>query len=370
MGDIRTTLGEEPPLPRRDIQRKRRNLLIIISLIIIALLVAGSVIKVNRYTLASGYVTTQAYAEVRPPVTGIVSKILVRTGQTVKAGDVLVQLNSEEEEATLAETKARLSKLEVSLEKRKAEIDIDLERRAVELKEQKREHNDHIAIAELQLKNNQAKLEVTRELVEKGLKAKSYLEDQELATQLAQATLDSYKSKDFSIYDELLRRDREKYDRELEASQKEISATEDAVRRAEAKLRIKQVRAPIDGTVVRYEFVIGELLQPTSVIYEIFGGTPDSLKLRVNERYATKVAVGQKYRARLNSYHGLQRLYFYGNVQYMKGVIQSQGANNYRVAYCSFDTGGRDIPPGTTAEARIYYGKSCLWFYLFNIDLH
>ena len=40
-----------------------------------------------------------------------------------------------------------------------------------------------------------------------------------------------------------------------------------------------------------------------------------------------------------------------------------------RLAYCSFDAGDREIPPGTTAEARIYYGKSCLWLYLFNLDL-
>ena len=58
---------------------------------------------------------TDEYAEVRPPVTGTVSKIFVFSGDKVKAGDLLVQLNAEEEEATLAETCSRLSRLQVNL---------------------------------------------------------------------------------------------------------------------------------------------------------------------------------------------------------------------------------------------------------------
>ena len=171
MGDLRTTIGEKMPLPKRDIRRKKILYTLLTLLVITAIVAAGIVIKVDRYTLASGYVTTEDYAEVRPPVTGIVSKILVRTGAKVEAGQLLVQLNAEEEEASLAEAKARHSRLEVELERRQAEMNIDLERRRVDLTEQQRIHKDDIAIAELQLQNAQTKLKLTRELVEKGLKA-------------------------------------------------------------------------------------------------------------------------------------------------------------------------------------------------------
>lgn len=369
MGDIRTTVGEEMPTPRKESQRRRlRGSLL--ALFILALLVAAGVfIKVPRYTVASGYVTTEEYAEVRPPVTGTVSKILVKTGAAVQAGQLLVQLNSEEEEASLAEAKARHSKLTVDLERRKAEMNIDLERRQVDLKEKKRLHGDEIRIAQLQLQNAQTKLKLTQEMVEKGLKAATNLEDDRLKEELAQVTLNALQAKDFSIYEELLRRDREKYDREIKAIENELSALADAVRRAEARLRTRQVRAPISGVVVRYEFVIGELLQPTNVIYEIFGGEQQVLKLRVDERYSTKVAEGQRYRARLTSFKGIQRNYFWGQVEYLRSVIQYENNQSYRVAYCSFDPGERTIPPGTTAEARIYYGKSALWLFLFNLDL-
>ncbi len=369
MGDLRTTLGESKPLPQKESSRLRKIYTFLAFLIIAGVIAAGIYIKIDRYTVASGYVTTEEYAEVRPPVTGTVSKILVKTGAQVQAGQLLVQLNNEEEEATLAETKARHAKLQVELERRKAEMNIDLERRELDLSEQERTHADDIAIAKLRLENAKTKLKLTKELVEKGLKAATNLEDDMLTAQLAETTLVSLQNKDFSHYRKLLELDRKKYDCEITAIENELSALADAVRRAEARLRTRQVRAPKAGVVVRYEFVEGELLQPSNVIYEIFGGDKQVLKLRINERYSTKVAEGQAYRARLTSYKGLIRQYFRGNVEYLRSVIQQDGNNTYRVAYCSFDSGDREIPPGTTAEARIYYGKSCLWLYLFNLDL-
>ncbi len=368
MGDIRVTTGEEVPLPRAESNKRRNKILFLVFLGLAAVIATGFLIKVDRYTVASGYVTTREYAEVRPPVNGIVSEIKVKTGDKVKAGDLLVQLNNEEEEATLAEARARHAKLAVDLERRKAEMDIDIERRSVDLAEQKRNHKDELEIAALQLQNAQTKLKLTRELVEKGLKAETNLEDDMLTEQLARVRLTSLQKKDYTVYEKLLKLDRAKYKVEIDARNNELSALADAVRRAEARLRTRQVRAPISGVVVRYEFVIGELLQPSTVIYEIFGGEQDTLKLRVDEKHATKVAEGQKYRARLASFKGIQRHYFRGEVAALRNVIQMDGNSTYRVAYCTFSPGEYVIPPGTTAEARIYYGKSCLWLYLFNLD--
>ncbi|MDD3954299.1 MAG: biotin/lipoyl-binding protein [Lentisphaeria bacterium] len=369
MGDLRITTGEELPLGKKQARKRRNMIFLVMFLLLAAIVTAGSLIKLDRYTVAAGYVTTEDYAEVRPPVTGIVSKILVSSGKVVQAGEVLVQLNSEEEEALLAETKARVSKLQTEVERRKAEMAIDLERRGVDLMEQQRAHKDNISIAELQLQNAQTRLKLTSELVARGLKAANNLEDDRLKEQLAKVTLTSLQNKDFTIYEELLKRDRSKYDQEIAALANELRALEDAVRRVEARLQTRLIRAPISGMVVRYEFVVGELLTPTSVIYEIFGGDKQVLKLRISERHAIKVGVGQPYRARLAPYKGLIRNYFWGEVEYLRNVIQNDGKTNYRMAYCSFDPGEHSIPPGTTAEARIYYGKSSLWLYIFNVDL-
>ena len=50
-------------------------------------------------------------------------------------------------------------------------------------------------------------------------------------------------------------------------------------------------------------------------------------------------------------------------------LAAADGNTTYRVAYCSFDPGPYEVTMGTTCEARIYYGKSSFWFYLFGLDL-
>ena len=367
MGDYRKTVGEQAPMTVVDERRNRRRFWLLTILLLLVIILFGFSIRVPRYTLGKGYVTTIDYAEVRPPVTGIVSRILVGSGQKVKKGQVLVELKAEEEEAMLSETKARLSKLETEIERRKAEMAIDLERREVELSEQKRAHTDKMRIAELQLKNADTRLKLTQELVEKGLKAATHLEDDMLRRQLAQLELQSLQNKDFKIYDELLKKDREKYSRELNALRNEKDAMEDAVKRVKARIETRKIRAPIDGLTVRYEFVVGELLEPSHVIYEIFGGDKLVLKLHVGEKHATRLAPGQEYRAYLSPYRGLERREFRGKVEALRDVIQSRGDSTYRTVYCSFDSQGLEIPPGTTAEARIYYGTTNFWLFLFNL---
>ncbi|MDX9981524.1 MAG: hypothetical protein RBU25_15990 [Lentisphaeria bacterium] len=369
MGDIRTTIGEDLPLSRKRARRRRWLFTCGTLLVIGGVVAAGIFIKVERYATASGYVTTEEYAEVRPGTTGTVAEILARTGDLVEAGQLLVQLNAEQEQASFEEAQRRVDRAQADLERREAEIAVDLERRQVALAEQKRNHADAVNIARLQLQNAQAKLALTKQLVERGLKAKTALDDEELKEKLAQAELASLLAKDLAIYDLLLAKDQATYQSEIRAMHQELRGLKDAVNRAEAQVRARQIRAPIAGHILRYEFVVGELVRPETVLYEIFGGEEQVLKLRVGERHAARLVPGQRYSAILAPYRGVKTIYFKGELQSLRNVIQAEGKSTYRVAYCDFHNQGFAISPGTTAEARIYYGHSCLWFYLFNIDL-
>lgn len=369
MGDIRTTIGEDLPLGQRA-KRRRRWLFLLAALLVVGGVVAtGILIKVERYATATGYVTTEEYAEVRPGATGTVGAILARTGDHVEAGELLVQLDAEQERASFEEAQSRVSRAEAELERREAQIEVDLERRRVALDEQKRHHADAINIARLQLQNAQAKRALTEQLVERGLKARTALDDEELKEKLAQAELGSLLARDLTIYDLLMAKDEATYQTEIRAMRQELRGLKDAVKRSEAQLRAREIRAPIAGRLLRYEFVVGELVRPESVLYEIFGGDEQILKLQVGERFAARISPGQRYSAILAPYRGVKTIYFTGQVESLRNVIQAQGKSTYRMAYCDFHNQGLEISPGTSAEARIYYGTSCLWFFLLNIDL-
>ncbi len=295
---------------------------------------------------ASGYLTTEHYAEVRSPVVGLISNILVQSGAWIKQGDMLVQLNCAEEQASLEEARKQAQKAEAELKQRETQI-----------AEQKRRLSEDIAVANMRLQNAMSRLARTREGMIRGLVAGSVLEDDQLKEQLVRAELDSLLKKDLSLYE-----------KDLTVLRQELESRQDAVARVEAAVRAREIRAPIAGQVLRYEFVLGELVRPETLLYEIFGGDKQILKLRILERHALRVAVGNRYDAWLASYRGLQRVRFRGKVQYLRNVIQSDGQTTYQVAFCSFDPQNHAVPPGTTAEAEIYYGKTCLWFFLFGLD--
>jgi len=347
MGDFRTTTGEALPLPRRE-RRLRRIVRLAAAVAVLAGLVwAGLHFRVRRYVPAAGYVTTGEYAEVRPPTMGVVAEIKVRSGDKVRKGDLLVQLDDTEERATLEEVRSQARKAEAQLSRREAEIE-----------ETKRLLAKDIEVARLRLKDATTKVLRTQELLKKGLVAASALEDAKLKEELARAELTSLQNRDLSVFE-----------KELVVLREEVRARREAVLRAEARVRAKQVRAPISGTVLRYEFVIGELVRPEQVLYEIFGGEELVLKLRVAERYATRIAVGQPCKARLAPFSaGLQSVWFEGRIEHLRNVIQADGKQTYRVAYCSFDPRDYQVPPGTTAEARIYYGRAPALLVLLGLD--
>ena len=346
MGDYRTTEGEAPPLSRRErkARLRRRGKGVLLAVLLVAL--AGVLIRVPRYIHASGYVITEAYAEVRPVTSGVVLEIAASSGDRVGAEAVLCQLDDSEDRALMEEARSRAQQVRAQLVQREAEI-----------AEEKRELVNAIDLARLRAEHADSVLQRQRELVARGLAAESALEDADLTAQLTRAEYQSLQAKDASVFD-----------KELDVLRDELAAREQTVERLQARLGARTVHSPIAGLVVRHDFTRGELVRPDQVLFEVFGGEVAILKLKVPERHALRVAAGQRYRARVASLRGRRREKFEGHVRSLRGVIESDGAGLYRVVYCGFDRKGLPIPPGTSAQARIHYGRSSLWLYLFGID--
>jgi len=345
MGDFHVTAAGDMPQTQKEKRLRRKRLLIVISIAFFIILLAGFIIPVNQRVRALGYVTSDQYAEVRSSHVGQVEKIYVQSGLRVKEDDLLIQLDTSEEQAVLEEANNRVQKAEAELVRRDAEI-----------MEEKRRLSEDIAVAGLRLSNVVNRLERSRELFTKQFVTAAALEEDLLKEQLSRAELATLTNKDLSVYD-----------KQIQVLQQELEARHDALEGAEVSVRAKQIRAPISGQVLRYEFVVGELVRPETILFEIFGGDKLILKLRIPEQHATRVAVGNRYSAVLSSYRGLKGIHFEGKVERMRNVIQTEGQQTYRVVYCSFDSKNYNVPPGTTAEAKIYYGKTCFWFFLLGL---
>jgi len=345
MSDYRTTTGE--PLPEGGRQRRRLRRLWIRrgAWTAAVVLLVGFIIPVRVRVAASGYVTTENYAEVRPPIAGPVAEILVQSGRRVLQGDLLVRLDDSAARAALEEAAGAVRQAEARLLRREAE-----------LAQGKRLRGHLLTEAQLRLDHAGVSLKMTEELHVRGLASGKALEDQKVSLALASATMERLRDEDETLAE-----------KELEELRRELDVRRSAAAGAEAALRARHITAPISGETVRYEFVNGELVTPDSVLYEIFGGDRLILKLRIPERHAAQVMPGDPYKAALNIYTGVGRHRFRGMVSTMRSVIQTDSAQNYRMAYCTFDDRGLAVPPGTSAEARITVATVPLWFWLSGV---
>jgi len=339
MGSIRTTTGEKPP-PTANERRNRKWRFGLMTVMLVLLVgVIGQVIPVVRYAPASGYATTAGYAEVRAATTGQIAAILKTSGDQVEQGEILLQLDDEAERANLAEAENQVAKSEAELAFRKAAV-----------ADNERQHANRIKAAEMEVTYAGEKLQLTRQLHERGLASGRQLSDDQFGLARFEEALRALREIDLSV---------EK--RQLDVLQRETEARRDALARARAALEQRAIRAPIAGRLVRYTFYVGELVRPDMVLYEVFDGEVDMLKLLVPERYAVRVRPGMRVDVQLGTYRTLLPTRFSGTVEILRDVVEGDGTRNYRVAYCNFNRSGHEVAPGTSAEARIRIGRSSVW---------
>ena len=345
MGEYRSTRGEKPPATKSEKSRFRVKLLIWIVVIIAILYAAGVFIRLPHRIPASGYATTFPYAEARAPAAGRVAKIFFFSGDTVKMGDVLVQLDNRLELAELERATTEANRCEAELVYAKAEI-----------AEEHRALSNRVAVASLSLDYARKRLEVTRKLSKKGLAS-----SRDEMADIQQVALSELEFRRLNEQDNSLGELR------LATLQRQYEASQANVSRAQASLDARTIRAPAAGTVMRHTFFVGEVVRPDQVLYEIFGSDRKLLRLRVPERYATKLREGQTLRAQFRTDRKIfHHAWVSGTVDEMRDVIQAEGNETYRVIYCSYDVEAADVPPGTTADAEILVGRLPLWRAVFD----
>ncbi|MBM4163700.1 MAG: HlyD family efflux transporter periplasmic adaptor subunit [Lentisphaerae bacterium] len=345
MGEYRTNRSDALPATAREKRAWIGQTVLIVLLVCGVIGTAGHRLHVNRYAPATGYVTTAHYAEVRAPVAARVAAISGESGGAVTAGTLIVQLEDAEQRASEAEAVSSVRKAEAEIASREAE-----------LSDRRRDHRSRVASAKLALDYAKQRIELTGTLAAKGL-----VSGRDLAA-------DAYTLKQAEAeYARLSEADTSLDERQLEILRRELGSRIETVARARAAVSARAVRAPIDGRLLRHSFYVGEVVRPDTLLFEVFGGTNLVLKLRVPERYAAKVTPGQSVRAELRSFKTLLRDWVQGTVVETRDVIQTEGAQAYRVIYCSFDPEGRVVQPGATADAEILIGRTSFWSALIGL---
>jgi len=232
--------------------------------------VAVGVAPLVRTLQFSARVATASRVELGSTLTGRVRQVAVAEGAQVKAGDVLVRLDSDELQAALAQ--ARASERQAAA-------------RLAGLRSTGRSAAQAgVAQAESVLVAALADLQRTQDLVAKGFVSEARLDEARRAVAVAQAQVDGTRAQRAAIAEP---------GADVAQAQAQLALASAARAAAEARLREAVIVAPAAARVLARNVEPGQIVQPGRALLTLALAGPLQLVAQVDERYLGQLQPGQ-----------------------------------------------------------------------------
>jgi|AntAceMinimDraft_12_1070368.scaffolds.fasta_scaffold00857_22 HlyD family secretion protein len=201
----------------------------------------------TQTVVATGRVATPSRSQIGSEITGVVERRLVREGDKVQAGDLLIELKSDELAARVREAQASLSNLRLS---RRPQAAATLAQVEAQLQQASREAQRRAALLESD--------SISREVYEKAQQAQTVaMAAAQQARLLSQA---------------------------LATGGTEEQILQARLTAAQAALAKTQIRAQVDGTVLTRNVEPGDLVQAGRVLLEVARTDDTEILVPVDER--------------------------------------------------------------------------------------
>ncbi|WP_437284075.1 efflux RND transporter periplasmic adaptor subunit [Sorangium sp. So ce406] len=234
---------------------------------------AGPTVEIRKGSLtetaaASGKIEPDVQVEVKSRAAGQVIEVLVKEGDHVEVGQLLVKLDPTDAERDLSAARVARDRVKADLAAAQASL----------------------AVADLERKNNEVSQGIAEKSAEMGLGSTDAARSAAHSTKVAGANM-------------TLRR------AQVNAAQAQLKTAEIAVQDAETRLKEMQIYAPIAGTVLDVAVEVGTLV--SSALTNVSGGSAvmtlaDLSNLRIvgaiDEAQIGRVAPGQRVEIRVDAY--------------------------------------------------------------------
>ena len=232
---------------------------------------AATVGDLTQTVVASGRVMTPQRISIAAETTGRVNAIPVLEGQTVKRGQLLIQLNNLDERASMAQATATVSQAEAKL---------------------RQLHEVALPAASQNLKQAQTNAEQARKQYERTreLQARGFF---------SQAQLDEAK-RNYDVINSQVSAARLQV-KSNQPTGSDLAVAAAAVAQANASLRLAQVKlnedailAPADGTLISRSVEPGDIVQAGKELMVLAANGETQILVQLDEKNLAKLALGQK----------------------------------------------------------------------------
>ena len=229
--------------------------------------------------VATGRVNAPARLDIGAEVTGTIASVAVREGDTVKAGQLLVQLRDDEAraavqqaQANLAETRSRLTQLAVVSQPVSAAA---------------------MQQAQAAFKSAQSDFDRVRPLVEQGFYPPQKMDDAQRALDTARSGLESARIQAVA---------NQPGGMESQLAAQRLSQSVAALDAARARLDKLRLTSPVDAKVLTRVAEPGGLAQPGRVLVTLAAAGGVRIDANVDEKHLSRLQPGLKARALADAY--------------------------------------------------------------------
>jgi HlyD family secretion protein len=226
-------------------------------------------------------VRTPQRVEVASQITGRVTGVAVREGDAVTAGQVLLQFDAAEWQASVAQARASLAQAESRLQQ--------IGEASLPLAEQS------LRQAEANARQAERQYQRVGELVAKGFYSPAQLDDAQRARDVAASQLQAAQIQAASNRPQ---------GSEVRVARSNVEQARAALAVAEARLAYATLRAPVAGRVLTRSVEPGDTAQPGKALLTLAPNGDTELTAQIDEKNFGLLALGQNARVSADAYPG------------------------------------------------------------------
>ncbi len=289
---------------------------VFVAVLVIAVLIAG-IVYLPRYfrggqknsLVISGRVEADEIV-LSPRIPGRLTEVFIRDGMEVKKGQVVARLDDREIKTMIEQLRGKVSGLKARIKAEEQSVQYLRKKikKGIERAEQRFQvAKTRLSQAEAKFQRQKARFERYKNLTEKGVFPKDRLEDIKLSFNLSREELEASKEmlREAEIALEEARVEKKRIAiklHSLDSMRSELKALMKQLEQAEIQLSYTEVRAPVDGVVLRKVAEPGEVIGAGGVIGIMV--IPGSLyvKTYLPERFLGRVKVGTVVRVLTDAY--------------------------------------------------------------------
>jgi HlyD family secretion protein len=253
--------------------------------------------------VASGRVETAHRVEIGAQITATVVRVPVSEGQVVKAGDVLIELESAEQRAIARQAQIALTQTQTRL-RQLSEVQTPVAEQALRQ-------------AQASFDNASSMLRRQQELFGKGFIGEAALDDSRQAFELADAQRQSANKQLATL---------RAGGGEHEFTVASVAQARAAAEAAHARAGYALIRAPLAGTLIGRSVEVGDVVQAGKVLMTLSPAGPTQLVAEIDERNLRLLALGQPALASADAYpqqrFGAKLVYINPAINAQTGAVQ------------------------------------------------